>query len=89
MDCVFHLTSQGWREDPCAENERIETWRVEIEQHGSSRVIRWACIWFDVSFDMEQRRTLHRRFGSPPIVKVWLETDAGLTVADSTAMVAV
>jgi hypothetical protein len=89
MDCVFHLTLQGWREDPCAENERLETWKVETEDHGSSRITRWKCIWRAVSLDMEARRLLHRRFGSPPIVKVWLDIDAGMTVADSTAMVAV
>jgi hypothetical protein len=89
MDCEFHLTSEGWREDPCPEEVRLETWKVETEHYGSSRITRWACIWRAGSLDMDARRLLHRRFGSPPIVMVWLETDAGMTVADSTAMVAV
>ena len=89
MNCIFHLTSQGWRENPCAEDARLETWKVETEYHGSSRITRWGCIWRVESLDMDARRLLHRRFGSPPIVMVWLETDAGMTVANSTAIVAV
>src|SRR6478672_13854917 len=75
MDCIFHLTSYGWREDPCAENERLETWKLKSEHHESSRITRWSCIWRAGSLDMETRRLLHRRFGSPPIERV-PETDA-------------
>jgi hypothetical protein len=89
VDCVFHLTSQGWREDPCAEDARLETWKVETEYHGSSRVTRWACIWRTVSLDTEARRLLHRRFGSPPIVLLPLEPDSEVIAADATAAVAV
>src|SRR5262245_40644150 len=70
MHCVFHLTSHGWRKGPCAKNERLETWRVETEHYGSLRITRSACIWRARSLDMETRRLLHRRFGSPPIVQV-------------------
>ena len=82
MDCVFHLTSHGWREDPCAEGARLETWRVETEHHGSSRITRWACIWRAVSLDTGARRLLHRRFGSPPVVLV-PETDTENIAADT------
>jgi hypothetical protein len=88
MDCVFHLTSQGWREDPCGENERLETWKVETEHNGLSRTTRWACIWRAGSLDMDARRLLHRRFGSPPILKV-PETDAEIISADTKVAVAV
>jgi hypothetical protein len=89
MDCVFHLTPQGWREDPCAENERLETWRVATEHHGSSRVTRWACIWRAVSLDTETRRLLHRRFGSPPMVTLPMETDSEAMAVDATVAIAV
>jgi hypothetical protein len=89
MECVFHLTSQGWREDPCAEGSRLETWKVESEYHGSSRITRWACIWRAASLDMEARRLLHRRFGSPPILIVLPEAAPGIVVADKTSAVAV
>ena len=87
MDCVFHLTSHGWREDPCAEGARLETWKVETEHHGSSRITRWACIWRAVSLDTEARRLLHRRFGSPPVVLV-PETDTENIAADTTVAIA-
>ena len=88
MDCEFHLTSEGWRRDPCAENERLETWRVETEYHGSSRITRWACIWRTISLDMEARRLLHRRFGSPPIVPLPLKTDADTITSETTVALA-
>jgi hypothetical protein len=78
MDCLFHLTSDGWREDPCTD-ERLETWKVETE----NRITRWACIWRAGSLDMETRRLLHRRFGSPPVVLV-PETDVEITAANTT-----
>jgi hypothetical protein len=80
MDWLFHLTSDGWREDPCAKDEQLETWKVETEHHDSSRIIRWACIWRAASLDMETRRLLHRRFGSPPIVRE-AETDVETSTA--------
>lgn len=89
MDCVFHLTSQGWREDPCAEDARLETWKVGTENHGSSRITRWVCIWRAGSLDMDARRLLHRRFGSPPIVMVLPEAAPRIVVADTTPAVAV
>jgi hypothetical protein len=84
MECIFHLTSTGWREDPCGGNDRLETWKVESEDHGSSRVIRWACVWCAGSLDMETRRLLHRRFGSPPIVLVLPECAPENILADTT-----
>jgi hypothetical protein len=89
MDCVFHLTPQGWREDTCAENERLETWKVETEHFSSSRVTRWGCIWRATSLDMEARRLLHRRFGSPPTVTVPMETDSEGVAVDATVAIAV
>jgi hypothetical protein len=90
MYCLFHLTSRGWQEDPYAEDERLETWRVETENHGSSRITHWACIWRAGSLDTEARRLLHRRFGSPPIVWVRVpESDAEIKAADTTAAVAI
>jgi hypothetical protein len=89
MDCVFHLTSEGWREDPCAENERLETWTVETEYHSSSRVTRWACIWRAGSLDTEARRLLHRRFGSPPMVTVLKEPDSEVMAVDAMVAIAV
>src|SRR5713226_3962580 len=87
MDCVFHLTSHGWREDPCAEGARLETWKVETEHHGPSRITRWACIWRAVSLDTEARRLLHRPFGSPPVVLV-PETDTENIADDTTVAIA-
>ena len=88
MDCVFHLTAQGWREEPCAENGRLETWRLEAEHFGSSRVTRWACIWRAPSLDMEARRLLHRRFGSPPIVRMGVpESDSEVMAVDTTVAI--
>ena len=87
MNCIFHLTSQGWRENPCAEDARLETWKVETEYHGSSRITRWGCIWRVESLDMDARRLLHRRFGSPPMVLP--EAAPGIVVADTTPTVAV
>jgi hypothetical protein len=78
MDCVFHLTSHGWREDPCAENERLETWKLKTEDHESSRITRCWCIWRAGSLDMETRRLLHRRFGSPPITRVLDEAELAI-----------
>ena len=89
MDCKFHLTAQGWREDPCAEDARVETWKVEIEYFGSSRVTRWACIWRAVSLDTETRRLLHRRFGSPPTVMVPMEPDSEVMPVDTAVALAV
>jgi hypothetical protein len=89
MDCVSHLTAQGWREDPCAENERLETWKLETEHFGSSRVTRWGCIWRAVSLDTEARRLLHRRFGSPPTVMVPMEPDSEVMPVDTAVALAV
>ena len=89
MDCIFHLTSYGWREDACAGNERLEMWRVATENHGSSRITRWACIWRAGSLDMETRRLLHRRFASPPTVTVPMEIDSEVMAVDTTAPIAV
>jgi hypothetical protein len=88
MHSIFHLTSDGWREDPCAKDEQLETWSVETEHHGSSRITRWACIWRAGSLDMETMRLLHRRFGSPPIVQV-PDTDGETIPADTTVTIAV
>ena len=57
--------------------------------NGSSRVVRWACIWRTVLLDTEARRLLHRRFGSPPIVVPPLKPDSEMIAADATAAVAV
>jgi hypothetical protein len=84
MDCVFHLTSDGWREGSCGKDERLETWKVETEHDDFSRITRWACIWRAGSLDMETRRLLHRRFGSPPVVLV-PETDVEIAAANKTA----
>jgi hypothetical protein len=89
VDSVFHLTSQRWRDDPCAEDARLETWKVETENHGTSRVTRWARIWRTVSLDTEARRLLHRRFGSPPIVVLPLKPYSEVIAADAAAAVAV
>jgi len=59
-----------------APKKQAETWKVETENHGSSQVTRWACIWRTVSLDTEARRLLHRRFGSPPIVVLPLKPDS-------------
>jgi hypothetical protein len=89
MNCIFHLKSQGWWDHTCAENERLETWKVEIEHFGSSRIIRWACTWRAGSLDTETRRLLHRRFGSPPMVTVPMETGSEAMAVDTTGAIAV
>jgi hypothetical protein len=65
VERLFHLTANGWREDPCPENERIETWSIEIEEHDAARLTRWTCVWRLKSMSAEERKSVRQRFRFP------------------------
>src|ERR1700693_4010997 len=86
MDLRFHLASNGWREDECAMDERLETWAVHTEDKGPVRITRWACIWYAGWLSMEERRLLHRRFGSPPVISYSYEIEPCSVSDESTRL---
>jgi hypothetical protein len=67
MEAIYHLTARGWKSESWPEGDRVETWRVESEQLGAARIVRWARIWHSERPSFEGRRSLFRRFGAPPL----------------------
>src|SRR5215472_15737305 len=68
LEQLYFLTSEGWKES-CSESLRVETWRVESEAVGPTRITRWARVWSSPSVRVEDRRALRKKFGAPPIVE--------------------
>ena len=77
MYFILYLTPEGWRDSQCALSARLETWSA-LEKWSSLTLMRWVCVWYSESLDMEQRRCLHQRFGPPPV-----ESPRPRTITDS------
>ena len=82
MAVVYHLTANGWNEDPSGRAETLEAWLLTVEINGATRLTRWTCIAYARHLSMEERSALHKRFGAPPVFVSSPEIDdAGLTAA--------
>ena len=84
MNILVHLTSDGWREDPCI-CEKLETWSLSVETHGAGRITRWARIWCSDALGREEGRVLHKRFGSPPLIAALPQAEPAEEVAGAAA----
>lgn len=86
MAVLYHLTPEGWNEDPVGRGKALETWAVTVETYANGMLTRWACVARYRHLEMEERRALHRRFGSPPVMMDRTETEEGVAVDSSIAV---
>jgi hypothetical protein len=67
MDTTYHLTTEGWQDEPLPEQHPVETWRVQSERFGAGNIVRWTRIWHSDAMSFEDRRLLFRKFAAPPL----------------------